>query len=127
VRFAKERLSRWMVSVNGEVLGSAYAEARGLRSASVVRQTLSRSNEVLPGAVRRGPRLPFEGVWRRPQRVTAASNSSVIATSKLLDFGSPKYKGLIPEATRTDSGYRDYGEEDVERLAFIHYAQSSKG
>lgn len=31
--------------------------------------------------------------------------------------------GLIPPADRTPSGYRDYGEEDVDRLAFIKSAQ----
>lgn len=32
--------------------------------------------------------------------------------------------GLIPPAGRTDSGYRDYGERDVETLRFIHRARS---
>jgi DNA-binding transcriptional MerR regulator len=31
--------------------------------------------------------------------------------------------GLIPEATRTASGYRDYGPDEVERLAFVRAAQ----
>lgn len=31
--------------------------------------------------------------------------------------------GLIPEAERTDAGYRDYGPEDVERLRFIRAGQ----
>lgn len=31
--------------------------------------------------------------------------------------------GLIPPAARTPSGYRDYGDEDLERLAFIKSAQ----
>ena len=31
--------------------------------------------------------------------------------------------GLVPEAERTSSGYRVYGEGDVERLAFIKSAQ----
>lgn len=31
--------------------------------------------------------------------------------------------GLIPQAQRTSSGYRDYSEEDVQRLAFIKSAQ----
>lgn len=31
--------------------------------------------------------------------------------------------GLLPEAVRRPSGYRDYGEEDVARLAFIRSAQ----
>lgn len=31
--------------------------------------------------------------------------------------------GLIPPARRTRSGYRDYGQEDVERLAFIKSSQ----
>lgn len=30
---------------------------------------------------------------------------------------------LIPPADRTPSGYRDYGEEDADRLAFIKSAQ----
>lgn len=32
--------------------------------------------------------------------------------------------GLLPRAGRTDSNYRDYGEDDVERLAFIRHARS---
>lgn len=32
-------------------------------------------------------------------------------------------RGLLPEAARRPSGYRDYGEEDVARLAFIRAAQ----
>ena len=31
--------------------------------------------------------------------------------------------GLIPEAARRDSGYRDYSESDVSRLAFIANAR----
>lgn len=31
--------------------------------------------------------------------------------------------GLLPEPDRTDSGYRDYEEADVERLVFIKSAQ----
>ena len=31
--------------------------------------------------------------------------------------------GLIPEADRTAAGYRDYGDDDVERLTFIKSAQ----
>ena len=31
--------------------------------------------------------------------------------------------GLMPEPARTPSGYRDYGEADVERLTFIKTAQ----
>ena len=31
--------------------------------------------------------------------------------------------GLLPEPARTESGYRDYGESDVERLTFIRTAQ----
>ena len=31
--------------------------------------------------------------------------------------------GLLPEAARTPSGYRDYGEADAERLAFVKTAQ----
>ncbi|HVL03835.1 MAG TPA: heavy metal-responsive transcriptional regulator [Acidimicrobiales bacterium] len=31
--------------------------------------------------------------------------------------------GLLPEPDRTESGYRDYGEADVERLVFIKSAQ----
>ena len=31
--------------------------------------------------------------------------------------------GLVPEAERTASGYRVYGEDDVERLVFIKAAQ----
>lgn len=30
--------------------------------------------------------------------------------------------GVLPEADRTASGYRDYGVEDVERLAFVRRA-----
>ncbi len=30
--------------------------------------------------------------------------------------------GLLPEPDRTDAGYRDYGPDDVERLAFIRRA-----
>jgi DNA-binding transcriptional MerR regulator len=30
--------------------------------------------------------------------------------------------GLLPEPPRTDAGYRDYGPEDVERLAFVRRA-----
>lgn len=30
--------------------------------------------------------------------------------------------GLLPEPPRTDAGYRDYGLDDVERLAFIRRA-----
>lgn len=32
--------------------------------------------------------------------------------------------GVLPEPARTDSGYRDYGEPDLERLRFIKLAQS---
>jgi len=32
--------------------------------------------------------------------------------------------GLLPRPGRTDSNYRDYSEEDVERLAFIRHARS---
>ncbi|MBE9557906.1 MAG: Cu(I)-responsive transcriptional regulator [Proteobacteria bacterium] len=32
--------------------------------------------------------------------------------------------GLIPEASRTDSGYRTYGDKDVERLRFIHHSRN---
>lgn len=32
--------------------------------------------------------------------------------------------GMLPRAGRTDSNYRDYGEDDVERLAFIRHARS---
>lgn len=32
--------------------------------------------------------------------------------------------GLIPPAGRTESGYRDYGEAEVETLKFIHKARS---
>lgn len=31
--------------------------------------------------------------------------------------------GLIPKAARTEGGYRDYGEQDVEMLRFIHRAR----
>lgn len=31
--------------------------------------------------------------------------------------------GLIPAAPRTDAGYRDYADEDVDRLEFIRTAQ----
>ena len=31
--------------------------------------------------------------------------------------------GLLPEPTRTPSGYRDYSEEDLERVTFIRSAQ----
>lgn len=31
--------------------------------------------------------------------------------------------GLLPEPARTDSGYRIYGEDDIERLSFIRRAQ----
>jgi DNA-binding transcriptional MerR regulator len=31
--------------------------------------------------------------------------------------------GLLPEPDRTESGYRDYVEDDVDRLAFIRRAQ----
>lgn len=31
--------------------------------------------------------------------------------------------GLLPEARRTTSGYRDYGEGDIERVTFIKTAQ----
>ena len=31
--------------------------------------------------------------------------------------------GLIPEASRTDSGYRDYSEKDVHTLRFIRHAR----
>ena len=33
--------------------------------------------------------------------------------------------GLLPEPGRTTSGYRDYGEDAVERLGFVKQAQSS--
>lgn len=32
--------------------------------------------------------------------------------------------GLIPEARRTESGYRRYSEKDVETLRFIHHSRS---
>lgn len=32
-------------------------------------------------------------------------------------------KGLLPKPARTDSGYRVYGPEDLERLQFIHRGQ----
>ncbi len=32
--------------------------------------------------------------------------------------------GLIPEASRTDSGYRTYSDKDVERLRFIHHSRN---
>ncbi|MDH5556374.1 MAG: Cu(I)-responsive transcriptional regulator [Alphaproteobacteria bacterium] len=32
--------------------------------------------------------------------------------------------GLIPEASRTDSGYRRYGDKDVETLRFIHHSRN---
>lgn len=31
--------------------------------------------------------------------------------------------GLLPDADRTSAGYRVYGEDDIERLAFIRRAQ----
>jgi len=31
--------------------------------------------------------------------------------------------GLMPDPARTPSGYRDYGEDDVERLTFVKTAQ----
>ncbi len=31
--------------------------------------------------------------------------------------------GLLPEPSRTPSGYRDYGESDIDRLAFIRSAR----
>lgn len=34
--------------------------------------------------------------------------------------------GLLPEPVRTDAGYRDYGPEDVERLAFVRRATELK-
>ena len=33
-------------------------------------------------------------------------------------------EGLLPEAPRTDSNYRVYGEDQVERLAFIRHCRS---
>jgi DNA-binding transcriptional MerR regulator len=33
--------------------------------------------------------------------------------------------GLLPEPVRTPTGYRDYGPEFVERLAFVHRAQAA--
>lgn len=33
--------------------------------------------------------------------------------------------GLLPEPTRTPSGYRDYGTEFIDRLAFIRRAQAA--
>ena len=32
-------------------------------------------------------------------------------------------EGLIPAPARTESGYREYGSEDVQRIRFIHEAQ----
>lgn len=32
-------------------------------------------------------------------------------------------QGLLPKPSRTPSGYREYGPEDTERLAFIHKAK----
>ncbi len=32
--------------------------------------------------------------------------------------------GILPEPRRTRSGYRDYGDEDVERLRFVALARS---
>lgn len=32
--------------------------------------------------------------------------------------------GLIPEASRTDSGYRTYSDKDVETLRFIHHSRN---
>lgn len=33
--------------------------------------------------------------------------------------------GLLPRAARTDNGYRNFEDETVERLSFIHDAQAS--
>jgi len=32
--------------------------------------------------------------------------------------------GLIPEASRTESGYRTYSDKDVETLRFIHHSRN---
>jgi MerR family copper efflux transcriptional regulator len=32
--------------------------------------------------------------------------------------------GLIPEASRTESGYRTYSDKDVETLSFIHFSRN---
>lgn len=50
----------------------------------------------------------------------AASHSSISA--KTIRYYESI--GLIPEAGRTESGYRTYGEKDVQTLRFIHHARN---
>lgn len=50
-----------------------------------------------------------------------AANHSSISAKTIRYYESI---GLIPEAGRTESGYRTYGEKDVQTLRFIHHARN---
>jgi MerR family copper efflux transcriptional regulator len=49
-----------------------------------------------------------------------AAKASGISTKMIRYYESI---GLLPAAGRRDSGYRDYGQEDVHRLAFVRRAR----
>lgn len=62
---------------------------------------------------------PYHGVMRIGDLATATG-----LTTKTLRFY--EQAGLLPEPPRTLTGYRDYPEGIVQRLAFIRDAQSSR-
>ena len=49
-----------------------------------------------------------------------ASSASGVSTKMIRYY---EEIGLVPRAARRDSGYRDYGESDIHRLAFIRRAR----
>lgn len=54
--------------------------------------------------------------------IGAASKASGVSIKMIRHYES---LGLVPRVTRRDSGYRDFGDADVARLAFIRRARAA--
>jgi len=73
------------------------------------------------GETRRGARLVDEEEGRRMLKIGEVSKRSGVGVEALRFY---EKSGLLDKPSRTFSGYRVYGEEVLERLAFIKRAQA---
>ena len=55
-------------------------------------------------------------------RIGELANATEVSTKTIRYYES---LGLVAEPARTESGYRDYGPSDIERLRFIRDAQAT--
>src|SRR5918999_4489198 len=72
-------------------------------------------------AVKRGARVVGEEEGRRMLKIGEVSKRSGIGVEALRFY---EKSGLLERPSRTYSGYRVYGEEVLDRLAFIKRAQA---